>query len=64
MTVSPCLSGYDHQAIAVPVGPQAMKNKVLRETWPDPEEPDEWDPERFKGRGPKNDPNHVRFKYV
>ncbi len=21
---------------------QAMKNKVLRETWPDPEEPDEW----------------------
>ena len=41
MTVSPFLSGYDHQAIAVAVGPQAMKNKVLRETWPDPEEPDE-----------------------
>lgn len=25
-----------------PASGQAMKNKVLRETWPDPEEPDEW----------------------
>ena len=32
------LSGDHHQA----TWSQAMKNKVLRETWPDPEEPDEW----------------------